>query len=120
MDTAQPDLTPLRTLLLEKREALRDDAEASEEATRTVELDQTRVGRLTRMDALQAQAMAKECERRRLTELGRIEAALVRMDKDEYGYCLTCEEQISGGRLRVDPAATLCIACASRAEQDSS
>jgi len=119
MDTPELDLDDLRALLLEKRNALRDDDESCEEATRTVELDQTRVGRLSRMDALQAQAMAKECDRRRLAALHRIDAALARMDSGEYGYCRRCEEPIATGRLQVDPAAILCIACASRAEQDT-
>lgn len=79
-----------------------------------VELDQTRVGRLSRMDSLQRQAMAQEAERRRKLELQRIDAALERLDTDEYGYCLTCGEKISVKRLELDPAVTVCIECARR------
>lgn len=78
-----------------------------------MELDQTRVGRLSRMDALQGQAMAQETERRRKNELQRIEAALLRVESGDYGYCVTCGEEISAKRLALDPSTPLCIDCAS-------
>ena len=79
---------------------------------RPVELDQQSVGRLSRMDALQVQAMAQAADRRRNEEAQRIEAALRRMDEGEYGWCRRCGEAIFAGRLEADPTVTLCIACA--------
>jgi len=78
-----------------------------------VELDQQAVGRLSRMDALQVQAMAMETSRRRATELRRITAALVRIDEGEFGYCLKCGDEIAARRIELDPATPLCIGCAS-------
>jgi len=78
-----------------------------------VELDQQAVGRLSRMDALQVQAMAKEASRRRARDMRRIEAVLARMDEGDYGYCLECGEEIAVRRLELDPAVPLCIGCAS-------
>lgn len=78
----------------------------------TVELDQQSVGRLSRMDALQRQAMAQETRRRRNLELKRIENALHLMKIDEYGACNQCGEDISEGRLQVDPTAARCVKCA--------
>lgn len=86
---------------------------SSTEGSRPVELDQTRMGRLSRMDALQGQAMAQETERRRKNELQRIEAALMRVESGDYGYCVTCGEEISAKRLALDPSTPLCIDCAS-------
>lgn len=83
---------------------------------RPVELDQTRVGRLSRMDALQSQAMAQETERRRQQELARIDEALKRLADGEYGNCLECGEPIARKRLAFDPSAALCIDCAGRGE----
>ncbi len=88
------------------------DAATSEERA-PVELDQQAVGRLSRMDALQVQAMALETSRRRGVELRRIAAALARIDEGEYGYCLECGEEIAVRRLELAPAAPLCIGCAS-------
>ena len=89
---------------------------SGEDAARVVELDQTSVGRLSRMDALQGQAMSKEQGRRRGLELQKIAAALRRIEAGDYGYCLACEEPIAIKRLTLDPAATLCIRCASARE----
>ncbi len=84
--------------------------------TATVELDQARVGRLSRMDALQAQAMSQEVRRRRERELLAVAAALTRLERGEFGHCLECDEIIGDGRLRHNPAVSLCIRCASAAE----
>ena len=99
--------------LLSKRQAdLVAIVEAGSEAAQPVELDQARVGRLSRMDALQGQAMSQEAGRRREQELARISMALKRLELGEYGECLNCGEDIAVGRLEIDPAATLCIRCA--------
>lgn len=84
----------------------------------TVELDQTRTGRLSRMDALAAQQMAAAGQRRAEQQRQRLLAALRRLEEDEYGLCLDCDEAIADGRLNADPAATLCIRCASAREQE--
>ncbi len=102
-----------KKILLARREELLSVMKASTEGSRPVELDQTRVGRLSRMDALQGQAMAQETERRRKNELQRIDAALARIDTGNYGYCVNCDEEISEKRLVLDPSTPLCIDCAS-------
>ena len=104
-------------LLKRRREEILHTADASKQAARPVELDQSRVGRLSRMDDLQSQAMSVAAGERLRRELRRIADALQRLDDGEYGYCLECGEQISVGRLRVDPAVTYCIECARRREQ---
>jgi DnaK suppressor protein len=68
------DLKAVKARLEARREELHHLAETSAESRKPVELDQTRVGRLSRMDALQDQAMQLETERRRQIELQRIEA----------------------------------------------
>lgn len=104
-------------LLYERRMTLLQTADAGDAAAVAVELDQSRVGRLSRMDAMQAQAMSQESVRRRDLELKRISAALQRLKDGEYGDCLYCGEVIAQGRLQADPAAILCIRCATKVEQ---
>lgn len=111
------DQEAVRERLLAMRAALEATAEGRREAGATVELDQTRTGRLSRMDALQLQAMARENQARARLQLRRIEAALRRLDEGEYGCCVTCGEEISPGRLGADPAVPTCLDCASRAER---
>jgi DnaK suppressor protein len=84
----------------------------NEEGRAVVVLDQQSVGRLSRMDALQNQAMAQETQRRRVQERLRISAALQRIDEDEYGWCADCGEAIASKRLDVDPTAIMCAKCA--------
>jgi len=79
---------------------------------KTVELDQTSVGRLSRMDAMQGQAMAKATGARRVQRRQRIAAALARIDAGDFGYCMECGEEIAPARLELDPTVPTCINCA--------
>lgn len=106
------DIDHFRGKLLARQAELTDLAESSREARAPVELDQTVQGRLSRMDALQGQAMAMETERRRAAELTRIEAALARIASGDYGYCVSCDEEIAPNRLELDPSIPTCIQCA--------
>jgi len=110
-------ITDMRAKLLELREELESVAATSEDSSEIVELDQARVGRLSRMDALQAQAMSQASGRRREMMLQKISAALERIVNGDYGRCQTCEEMINRKRLEFDPTAVLCIECATKAEQ---
>ncbi len=96
--------------------AMRDETLSSRARTgddrKPVELDQQAVGRLSRMDALQQQAMAMETERRRGFQLGRIEAALKRIEDDSFGFCALCDEEIGEKRLALDPTTPTCVRCA--------
>lgn len=91
--------------------ALAEEEAASAGARATVELDQSATGRLSRMDALQHQAMAQAQSRRRAGERRRIEAALRRLDEGEYGLCTDCGEVIGADRLAADPALARCAEC---------
>ena len=85
----------------------------AKESSAAVELDQSMVGRLSRVDALQKQAMATEVVRRRQVELNRIAAALERIEDDEFGFCLTCGKKIEPKRLSLNPSLPQCTHCAS-------
>ena len=106
------DLAAARSELEALRERVIAAAEQGAEAAQPVELDQQRIGRLSRMDALQGQEMARAAERRRGLELRKIDAALARIDAGDYGWCVRCGEEIAAARLRLDPAVPVCIDCA--------
>jgi len=113
------DKTVIRRLkqqIIARQTELNELAEMSAEARNTVSLDQQSVGRLSRMDAMQAQAMAQAQDRQRSAELMRIEQALTRMSNDDFGYCEECGEEISEKRLSVDPAVLFCLKCANANE----
>lgn len=102
-----------RKLLLELREDLLSTSDVRDQSSDTVHLDQQSVGRLSRMDALQSQALAKAGKERAERQLKMIEAALIRIDNDEYGECRECGEPINPKRLEIDPTTLYCIECAS-------
>ncbi|MEM8575385.1 MAG: TraR/DksA C4-type zinc finger protein [Pseudomonadota bacterium] len=112
MTGAHGDISRLRAQLVARLQALSDTSETTADNRRPVELDQTSVGRLSRMDAMQGQAMAVATEQRRRDEARRIEAAIKRIDEGEYGYCIACGEEIAAKRLDADPTAAMCIRCA--------
>jgi DnaK suppressor protein len=105
-------IAEFRQLVEARLHDLADEDALGADGQATVTLDQQAVGRLSRMDALQNQAMAKATGARRAAERDRLLNALRRMDEGEYGYCDGCGEDIPEGRLRLDPAALLCVECA--------
>lgn len=111
-DLTAKKLKEFRKTLEARRDAIVEVHEKSADSRAPVELDQTTQGRLSRMDALQVQAMALETDRRRELELQRIEHALQRIDEGEFGYCITCGEEIESKRLEHDAAAPTCVGCA--------
>jgi len=114
------DLDGLRAKLLERKAELEKEDEATREDRAPVQLDQQAVGRLSRMDAMQVQAMAEATHERRLIELRRIDAALERMAQGDYGFCTQCDEEIAAKRLELDPAVPTCIDCAVARENHTS
>ena len=108
----EQQIVMLREQLLAEQQRLQQESVQAQQSSATVALDQQSVGRLSRMDALQAQAMAQELARRRARQLVDIAAALKRIENDDYGYCKTCEEPISAARLAINPACRFCLNCA--------
>ena len=100
-----------RERLLGRLAQLEEEERISDADRAPVRLDQDSVGRLSRMDAMQVQAMALATQRRRQAEKARIAAALQRLDEREFGYCTACGDDIAGGRLQHDPS----LPCASPA-----
>lgn len=94
------------------RAALIADDELAASDRAPVALDQESVGRLSRIDAVQVQAMALAQSRRRQTSRARIEAAVQRIDDGEFGYCVRCGDAIAEARVDHDPSVATCIQCA--------
>jgi DnaK suppressor protein len=108
-DELQQDLVSLRTQL--------SDALASHRAdSAPVSLDNP-IGRLSRMDAIQQQQMAKANRALSQLRLRQVGAALVAMESGSYGFCKSCEEPVGFGRLKAKPETPLCLVCQSRRER---
>ena len=110
------DEKALKKRLIQMRKEVEELSEATQQARQPVTLDQTTVGRLSRMDALQTQAMQLETERRRTMEIQRIDSALQRLDEGEFGYCVSCGIEIEPKRLENNPTTPTCFDCARLSE----
>ena len=106
------DFSELRQRRLAELEVLESETDQAADARKTVTLDQQAVGRLSRMDAMQQQAMAQAQERRRDQHRLKIQATLARIDEGEYGFCTDCGEDIAPKRLELDPTVARCLSCA--------
>jgi DnaK suppressor protein len=102
-----------RARLQSRAAELDEEDRAGAEGREPVTLQQDSVGRLSRMDAMQQQAMAKAQERRRISERKRIAAAIERLEEGEWGWCVNCGEEIAAKRLEHDPSVATCVGCAS-------
>ncbi len=109
----ETQLAGFKTRILARLAELAEHSALGHEAQAVVDLDQQAVGRLSRMDALQNQAMAKAQQANRDVETLRLRAALDRIEEGEFGYCEDCGEEVPVGRLELDPAASKCVSCAS-------
>lgn len=83
----------------------------TDSALETVELDQTAVGRLSRMDSLQNQGLTRNLREREALKLALLREALERVEAGSYGVCVGCGGEIPFGRLFVFPEAPECAGC---------
>lgn len=103
------DLDHFKKRLLEMRDELRLASDMAAGSREAVKLDQTSVGRVSRIDAMERQAMANATENRRKGDLARIELALRNIEEGEYGFCAVCGEPIPQARLELTPMTSTCI-----------
>lgn len=112
MNAAERD--KFRLLIAAQLTALDEEDARGRDSQSVVALDQQAVGRLSRMDALQAQAMAKANQTRRDSRKRALHAALRRLEieGEAFGFCQACGEPIARKRLDFDPSVIICIRCA--------
>ena len=110
------ELNRFKTLLLQQRDTLMASQRLGQSATETLALDQSSVGRVSRIDAIQSQSMTIETTRLRQQQLRQITTAIAMIESGDYGFCTECHAEIDVKRLSIDPAAMQCVPCASRLE----
>lgn len=110
---SREQLTLLRLELERAFEKLGRSMKASRRAARPVTLDQTSVGRLSRIDAIQNQSLSQGIQAREQVKAALLTSALERMDRGTYGVCTGCGEAIRFERLELFPETPTCSRCAS-------
>ncbi len=111
LDINEADIEKLKLDLLSLKQDLQLQEDEFQTVNEPIALDQARVGRLSRMDAMQGQQMSLEASRRRQQHLVQVDGALNRIHTDDFGFCYVCGEQIDERRLLLEPTATRCIDC---------
>lgn len=96
--------------LLALREEIDKLLGLTRDGVRPVDLDEP-IGRLTRMDSLQMQSLAKASRQGLQVKRRQVLAALDAIEDGEYGLCRRCEEPIAFRRLKVRPETPFCLPC---------
>lgn len=116
------ELTDMSQLTPQQLDDFRErllDAKASAEAllgrtatdAQPVEASGSTIGRLSRIDAIQMQAMSDMSRRQLEIRLQQIQGALAALDAGKYGICRHCKEAIRLQRLEALPEAPFCMEC---------
>ncbi len=79
--------------------------------SRPVEASGSTIGRLTRIDALQIEAMSQMNRHQLEIRLKQIEASLAALEAETYGICRNCKGPIAFARLDAVPEAPFCLTC---------
>ena len=110
-ELSDDQIAELRADLVELTGSLTAALAMGAESSKTVALDQTAVGRVSRMAAMQVQEMAKANLRSTRIRLEMVEHALRLAEDGDYGYCRRCEEPVGFRRLKARPETPFCLAC---------
>lgn len=90
---------------------LRETIASLEATTAPVEPD-VAIGRLSRLDTMQNQAITSASLTNTKRRLLKLEAALKRIDEEDFGLCEECGKPIPVARLLAMPESSLCVECA--------
>ena len=117
-ELTEEQLQELELALHALRDELQQTVDATRELTGTVELDQSAVGRISRIDAIQRQKMAEAQQRRNVLRLRQVGVAMRALREEEYGWCVRCGEPIGYGRLNARPETVACVPCMRELEEE--
>ena len=70
------------------------------------------IGRISRMDAINNKSVAEAALRMNQENLKELKSNLEKIDKKEFGMCISCGKEIKLGRLMALPESTRCVNCA--------
>ena len=111
------ELSKFRELLEEKRRVV--IANAKKSLMEDMALDSNELADEVDMASSGSlQAFELRLRTREKKHLEKIDLALRKIAKGEFGICAECEESISLGRLKARPETTLCIQCKTAQERD--
>ena len=90
--------------------ALKHEIFELEEKTKPIEPDCS-IGRLTRQEMIQEQQVNEHALNEARIRLNKLTYASQKVNKEDYGICMECEEDILFARLMLVPESSHCVSC---------
>ena len=103
----------LKEKILSDIEAAKNSIKALEKTVKPVSPDSA-IGRLTRMEAINAKSISEASLRSFKVKLEKLNRARAKLDDPDFGICIRCEEPIPVKRIMLMPETALCVSCADR------
>ena len=89
---------------------LQNEITALEEKTKPIAPDCS-LGRLTRQEMIQEQQVNEHALHEAKIRLNKLTYASTKVNKEDYGICMECEESILFERLMLVPESSHCVSC---------
>jgi DnaK suppressor protein len=103
----------LKEKLIQEKTKVEKRIKSLKDLTQAIAPDNA-IGRVSRMDAINNKSVNEAALMSAENKLKSIDNALQNLDKDDFGKCKRCGQEIPMGRLVVMPESHLCIRCAQR------
>lgn len=103
----------LKRVIVDEIEAEKHLIESLAESVKPVAPDNA-IGRLTRMEAIGSKGVSENSLNSARAKLAKLETALEKIDRPDFGICIRCENPIPQGRIMAMPENVLCVPCAEK------
>ena len=100
----------IKDKILAKIAETKTDIQRLEEQTKPIAPDNA-IGRISRIDAINNRSVSEAMLRQAKSNLIKLEYAASCVDKDSFGVCVRCGNNIPLGRLMLVPESTKCTHC---------
>lgn len=103
-------LQKLKDKIIQDIEAMQKEISELQDKTEPITPDCS-LGRLTRQEMIQEQQVNEHALHEAKIRVAKLQYALRKVDKEGYGICAECEEDILFERLMILPESTHCVEC---------
>ena len=110
---SQKDRNELREIIEKKIIRTSEDVDELRELTKPVSPENS-IGRISRMDAINNKSVNEAALNTARQKLVKLEFALSKVDQEDFGICIVCNQTIPEGRLMFMPESARCVSCADR------
>ena len=109
-------INELHQMLLALKEEIARMLDISSEASKPVDLEEP-IGRISRMDAIHVQSIAKANREKLVLRSRQVDASLNDFRNNRYGICRMCNKPIGYQRLKARPESPFCLVCQTEIEK---